>query len=435
MNRRGIRERKCISVLLSFLLILCVVISFALVSQINIKADAVTKVFPSNNTGVISVDELLSDKRGDNETAVGDKSVFDFDSLTSLFSALTGKANATLKDVEDEMAKAQYNSGKAGDGTYTPNTSTTAYSNAFVGSIHYGMNSEDIRSVTSGNNIEVMFGGQVWNVVALTTTGTPSDVKAGDVVLTLMLKNPLDGYKTYWNGFQTATNSNHNEKYSSSYYSGSMIRSILLNGKGSDGNAVKYTENGSSLVALGSGSRATAIANYDSKLGIFTDINAKKNVTNFLVKPKDVLYMQDESYADIETAAGSTNNWKSGQNEASKNKIPSAFGGGTSKWYAGFNAYYQQEKSVYGTAVPGSGQTYSQLSGDQLYFDWGEDLLWLPSWAEVGENGTSAAGTAANSSITGLWALNTNQRAYSNASTTAAQAWLRSGGNITSNYA
>ena len=426
------RERRRISVLLSVLLILCVVTSFALVSQINMKADA-AKVNPTNETGIIPIGELLSSKRGDSATTVGDKSVFDFDSLTSLFNALTGKANATLKDVEDEMAKPQYNSGKAGDGTYTPNTSTTAYSNAFVGSIHYGMNSEDIRSVTSGNNIEVMFGGQIWNVVALTTTGTPTDVSAGDVVLTLMMKNPLDGYKTHWNGWQTPINSNHNEKYTSTFYSASMIRSILLNGKGSDGSAVKYTENGSSLVALGSGTKATAIANYDSKLGIFTDINAKKNVTNFLVKPKDVLYMQDESYADIETAAGSTNNWKSGQNEASKNKIPSAFGGGTSKWYAGFNAYYQQEKSVYGTAVQGSNQTYSP--GDQLYFDWGEDLLWLPSWAEVGEHGTTSAGTAANSSITGLWALNTNQRAYSNASTTAAQAWLRSGANYRSHLA
>ena len=323
--QKTVNAKKRLTVLLSIILVLCVVTSFALVSQINIMADAVTKVFPSNNTGVISVDELLSDKRGDNATAVGDKSIFNIDSLTKLFNALTGKtADATLQDVKDEMAKPQYNSGKAGDGTYTPNTSSTAYSNAFVGSIHYGMNSEDIRSVTSGNNIEVMFGGQIWNVVALTTTGTSADVSKGDVVLTLMLKNPLDGYKTYWNGFQTATNSNHNEKYSSSYYSASMIRSILLNGKGSDGSDVKYTENGSSLVALGSGTKATAIANYDSKLGIFTDINAKKNVTNFLVKPKDVLYMQDESYADIETAASSTNNWKSGQNEASKNKIPSA---------------------------------------------------------------------------------------------------------------
>ena len=429
------RERRRISVLLSVLLILCVVTSFALVSQINMKADA-AKVNPSDETGIIPIGELLSSKRGDSATAVGDKSIFNIDSLTKLFNALTGKtADATLQDVKDEMAKAQYNSGKAGDGTYTPNTSSTDYSNAFVGSIHYGMNSEDIRSVTGGNNIEVTFGGQVWNVVALTTTGTSADVSAGDVVLTLMMKNPLDGYRTNWNGWQTPTSSNHSEKYTSTFYSASMIRSILLNGKGYDGSDVKYTEDGSSLVALGSGTRATAISNYDSKLGIFTDINAKKNVTNFLVKPKDVLYMQDESYADIETAAGSTNNWKSGQNEASKNKIPSAFGGGTSKWYAGWNAYYQQEKSVYGTAVPGSGQTYSQLSDDQLYFDWGNDLLWLPSWAEVGEHGTTSAGTAVNSSITGLWALNTNQRAYSNASTTAAQAWLRSGVNGGSNNA
>ncbi len=419
-----IRGRRRISVLLSVLLILCVVTSFALVSQINMKADA-AKVNPSDETGIIPIGELLSSKRGDSATTVGDKSVFDFDNLTSLFNALTGKANATLKDVIDEMAKPQYNDGKAGDGTYTPNTSTTAYSNAFVGSIHYGMNSEDIRSVTGGNNIEVQFGGLTWNVVALTTIGAPNKVSDGDIVLTLMLKNPLDGYKTHWNGFQTGTKGNHNEKYTSTFYSASMIRSILLNGKGSDGSAVKYTEDGSNLVALGSGIRATAISNYDSKLGIFTDINAKKNVTNFLVKPKDVLYMQDESYADIETAAGSTNNWKSGQNEASKNKIPSGFGGGTSKWYAGWNVHYQQEKSVYGTAVQGSNQTYSP--GDQLYFDWGEDLLWLPSWAEVGEHGTTSAGTAANSSITGLWALNTNQRLYSNASTTATQAWLRSG--------
>ena len=128
------RERRRISVLLSVLLILCVVTSFALVSQINMKADA-AKVNPSDETGIIPIGELLSSKRGDSATAVGDKSIFNIDSLTSLFNALTGKANATLKDVEDEMAKAQYNNGKAGDGTYTPNTSTTAYSNAFVGSI------------------------------------------------------------------------------------------------------------------------------------------------------------------------------------------------------------------------------------------------------------------------------------------------------------
>ncbi len=423
MNRRGIRERRRVSVLLSVLLILCVVTSFALASQINIKADAYTKVFPSNNTGVTSITELLSGNRADSATTVGDKSIFDFDSLTSLFNALTGKTDATLKDVEDEMAKAQYNSGKAGDGTYTPNTSSTDYSNAFVGSIHYGMNSEDIRSVTGGNNVEVQFGGLIWNVVALTTTGASTDVSAGDVVLTLMLKNPIDGYKTNWNGFQTRYNTDHNEKYSSSFYSASKIRSILLNGKDVNGNDVKYTTNGSTLTTLTSG----GIPNYATDWAKFTDPTAAKNVTNFLVKPRDVLYTQDESFYDIRQAAGATTNYGSGQNEASLNKIPSKFGGTGDKWHASINVHYQQEKSKYNTSVQGSNQTYSL--GDQLYFDWSNDLLWLPSWAEVGEHGTNSSAAVANDSITGLWALNTNQRAYSNASTSAEHVWLRSGVN------
>ena len=431
------RERRRISVLLSVLLILFVVTSFALVSQINIMADAVTKVFPSNNTGVISVDELLSDKRGDNETAVGDKSVFDFDSLTSLFSALTGKANATLKDVEDEMAKAQYNDTKAGDNTYIPNTSSNDYSNAYVGSIHYGMNAQDIRDLTGGKNIEVTFGGQVWNVVALTTTGTSADVAAGDVVLTLMLKDPIENYKTYWNGWQQDASGTspkaHTEKYASSYYSSSLIRSVLLNGNDSFGNEVKYATGASSLTSLGVGN---AIAGYTDNWSIFTDTAAKKNVTNFLVKPKDVLYMQDENFYDVLTVNNkldSSHTWGSGQNEASKNKLPSSLGTPASgysqnRWFSQYDSsyyvQYEQEKSVKDTNINLGGTTliYNSANNDPTYFDWAEDFLWLPSWAEVGESGTGTSG------IAGLWALNNAQRKYSNKSSIAAQAWLRSGG-------
>ena len=46
------RERRRISVLLSVLLILCVVTSFALVSQINMKAEA-AKVNPTNEKDII----------------------------------------------------------------------------------------------------------------------------------------------------------------------------------------------------------------------------------------------------------------------------------------------------------------------------------------------------------------------------------------------
>ncbi len=432
-----IRGRRRISVLLSVLLILCVVTSFALVSQINMKADA-AKVNPSDETGIIPIGELLSSKRGDSATTVGDKSIFNIDTLTALFNALSGQlADATLQDVKDEMAKAQYNSGKAGDNTYIPNTSSNDYSNAYVGSIHYGMNAQDIRDLTGGKNIEVTFGGQVWNVVALTSTGTSADVAAGDVVLTLMLKDPIDNYKTYWNGWQQNNSGTspkaHNEKYASSYYSSSLIRSILLNGKDSFGNEVKYATGASALTSLGAGN---AIAGYTDNWSIFTDTAAKKNVTNFLVKPKDVLYMQDENFYDVLTVNNkldSSHTWGSGQNEASKNKLPSSLGTPASgysqnRWFSQYDSsyyvQYEQEKSVKDTNINLGGTTliYNSANNDPTYFDWAEDFLWLPSWAEVGENGTGTAG------IAGLWALNDSQRKYDD-STTAAQAWPRSGNN------
>ena len=389
MNRRGIRERRRISVLLSALLILCVVTSFALFSHINLVAEA-AKVNPTNETGIIPIGELLSSKRGDSATSVGDKSIFDIETLTALFNALTGKANATLKDVEDEMAKAQYNDTKAGDNTYIPNTSSNDYSNAYVGSIHYGMNAQDIRDLTGGKNIEVTFGGQVWNVVALTTTGTSADVAAGDVVLTLMLKDPIENYKTYWNGWQQDASGTspkaHTEKYASSYYSSSLIRSVLLNGNDSFGNEVKYATGASSLTSLGVGN---AIAGYTDNWSIFTDTAAKKNVTNFLVKPKDVLYMQDENFYDVLTVNNkldSSHTWGSGQNEASKNKLPSSLGTPASgysqnRWFSQYDSsyyvQYEQEKSVKDTNINLGGTTliYNSANNDPTYFDWAEDFL------------------------------------------------------------
>ena len=437
--QKTVNAKKRLTVLLSIILVLCVVTSFALVSQINMKADA-AKVNPTNETGIIPIGELLSSKRGDSATTVGDKSIFDIETLTALFNALSGQlADATLQDVIDEMAKAQYNNTKAGDNTYIPNTSTNAYSNAYVGSIHYGMNAQDIRDLTGGKNIEVTFGGHTWNVVALTSTGTSANVAAGDVVLTLMLKDPIQNYKTYWNGWQATSYKAHNEKYASSFYSSSMIRSVLLNGKDSFGNEVKYATGASALTSLGSGN---AIAGYTDNWSIFTDTAAKKNVTNFLVKPKDVLYMQDENFYDVLTVNGkndSSHRWGSGQNEASKNKLPSSLGTPTSgynnnRWYNQYDGtyyvHYEQEKSVKDTNINLGGTTllYNSANNDPTYFDWAEDFLWLPSWAEVGENGTGTAG------IAGLWALNDSQRKY-DAATTASQAWLRSGNNAYSDGA
>ncbi|MDE6275897.1 MAG: hypothetical protein K2M75_05095, partial [Clostridia bacterium] len=412
--------------LISVILILLVACSFVFAGQSNMMACA-GKVNPTNQTDIISIGELLSTDRGNDAKEVGDKSIFDFNNLTALFNALTGQTDATLDDVKAEMDDAQYNDGKFGDKTYVPNTSTNGYSNARVASIHYGMNAEDIRNKTGGKNIDVVFGGHIWEVVTLTTTGqagnTADDMKAGDVVLTLMLKDPIAGYKTKWNDWKSNPNA-FDEKYTSTFYSASKIRSILLNGRDSAGKEVKYsTSANGAFTSLTSGQ----IPNYNTEWAIFTNSTVDKHVTNFLVKPKDVLYMQDENFYDLLVINSSSYEWGSGQNDASKNKMPSSLGTPTptnaysvNRWFDQYdnsiNVHYEQEKSAIGTAMGSNAKYYD---GDPLYFDWGNDYLWLPSWSEVGQDGTG-------SGITGLWALNTAQRKY-NVGTTASHAWLRTG--------
>ena len=159
VNMNNCKNKSRLVGLTSILLVMLVIFSLVLAGQSNISASA-GKVTPTETTSVILIDELLVGTRADTAVTVGDKTIFDYEKLTALFNALTGKtSDATLDDVRAEMGKAEYNNTKAGDRTYIPNTSTNDYSNAYVGSIHYGMNSEDIRKVTKGNNIEVIFGG------------------------------------------------------------------------------------------------------------------------------------------------------------------------------------------------------------------------------------------------------------------------------------
>ncbi|MDE6276434.1 MAG: hypothetical protein K2M75_07880, partial [Clostridia bacterium] len=439
--------------LTSVILILLVIFSFVLAGQNSIIASAgiVTPTLPT--AGTITIGELLNTDRADDATDVGNKSIFNYANLSMLFNKLTGLDDATFDDVVAEMDKDKYNDGKFGDKTYIPNTSTNDYSNAFVGSIHYGMNAEDIRSATGGSNIEVEFGGYIWEVVTLTTTGqagdSAEDMKAGHVVLTLMLKNPLDDYTTKWAawGVPSSEYHNHSNKYSAASYSPSMIRAILLNGKDADGNEVKYATNATTLISLPDADLDSSYGNnkrlpaYKSdavnNLNIFTDKDADKSVTNFLIKPKDVLYQQDENTYDkasinptIITGFGAM------PNDNSKNKLPSAKGMPTptnarsvDRWYQQFNTdktyvsyeYYEQEKSMKGQDIYLTSTTKLHYEDDEpTYFDWGNDYLWLPSYTEVGNDGP------AGGKFIGLWALNNSQRAYGNASSSAAQAWLRS---------
>ena len=60
------------------------------------------------------------------------------------------------------------------------------------------------------------------------------------------------------------------------------------------------------------------------------------------------------------------------------------------------------------------------------YYDWGNDLIWLPSLSEIGQNANALVAVSG-----GLWNLDANQRGISGGYVS----WLRSGGTGNSTYA
>ena len=103
-----------------------------------------------------------------------------------LYNAITGKTNATYADVVSAATQVT--------------------------------NSAQIRSYNNGNDIKVTFGGQVWDVVYLSTTNDNRPI------LTLWLSNAFTTSK--WNTYLADGNTN----YPSDLYGTSYIRALLNNG-------------------------------------------------------------------------------------------------------------------------------------------------------------------------------------------------------------
>ncbi|MDE6361715.1 MAG: hypothetical protein K2L53_01930, partial [Clostridia bacterium] len=242
------------------------------------------------------------------------------------------------------------------------------------------MDSGDIRTANSNRNLVVKLGGKEWIVTALTTKDLSSD---SDVILTLMLKDVA--YNSKWGDWTTIPSANYSANYPATMYSTSYIRAGLLNG------ATEYTTNGSDLLTLSDTEKASLYSKTGGyPFSIYTDTVGTGNITDFLVKPNEVLYQQYENLYDISHVAG--NNWYNAPNDSSKNDIVE------SKWYTnGINAIESKTK----------------------YYDWGNDLIWLPSLSEMGQNLNSIINTKASG---GLWNLDASQRGIS-----AGCAWLRSG--------
>ncbi|MDE7208560.1 MAG: hypothetical protein K2O31_01625, partial [Clostridia bacterium] len=322
------------------------------------------------NADTISTD-LLMDKSTRGTTV--NSTVFNGNALSELYEKLAG-AGADFNTVATKA--------RATKSTYT---------NTSVKTMHAGMDSNEIRIANGGRNIVVKLDGKEWIVVALTTKDTSS---SSDVILTLMLKDVA--YNSQWGTWTPSSSTNWSMSYPATMYSTSYIRAGLLNG------ATNFsTSNGTATTSLTSSQMSTL---YSSGLGtgsypfsIYTDNTEQGNITNFLVKPNEVLYQQYENLRAIATTV--SNNWYQAQNENSKYDVAS------DQWHSNGTIAVQSKPN---------------------YYDWGDDLIWLPSLSETGQNSRSGVNASG-----GLWNLDANQRGV----TGGYCSWLRSGGTADAQYA
>ncbi|MDE7348735.1 MAG: hypothetical protein K2N53_03645, partial [Clostridia bacterium] len=340
-------------------IVICIIVIMALACSVFIGSigENSTQAAVTNNVDVISTDLLLATR----DTSVGGK-VFNAAALDELYAKLAGE-NAVFSDVEDNAREQK-----------------STYTNDSVKSIHSGMDSEDIR-VENGNNIVVKIDGKEWIVTALTTTDNSN---GAHIVLTLLF-NGVTFTSAWGKGNMTTSSTLSSDKYPSNMYSSSYVRASLLNGIGGESGGVKYSADRNSLVPFVD-TDLYGVGGYP--FNIYLDGDASGNITDFILKPRDVLYQQYENLYDLQYT---TNRWFTAQNDASKNAIDS------SKW---------------SVAEP----IQHKIGYDQGYFDWGYDNLWLPSMSEVGQNGSSNVVESG-----GVWNLDVSQRAVGSAY------WLRSG--------
>ncbi|MDE7191667.1 MAG: hypothetical protein K2O35_04305, partial [Clostridia bacterium] len=355
-------------------IVICIIVIMALACSVFIGSigKQSTQAVVINNADTIATD-LLMDKATRGTTVTS--SVFNGNALSELYEKLAGKG----ADFNAVANKAR--------------TKKSTFSETSVKSMHAGMDSGQIRTANGGRNVVVKLDGKEWTVVALSTKDTSS---TSDVILTLMLKDVA--YNSKWGDwYPTNSDKDWSMKYPATMYSTSYIRAGLLNG------AVNYsTSNGTTTTTLTTTEKnklyATGLGTGSYPFSIYTDTNETGHITDFLVKPNEVLYQQYENLRAIATTAG--NDWYQTQNENSKYDVAS------DQWHSN------------GTIA---------VQGKTNYYDWGNDLIWLPSLSETGQNGNNGTGTKVSG---GLWNLDTNQRGVSTGYIT----WLRSGDMYTAQF-
>ena len=347
-----------------------------LVHWLNNERSSINATLTSDTTSYVSVGEIWNKSTGQ----------FDGNNLTTLLRYITGNSSITSLDVTSR------------------------------GSIGQTKSAADIRTSTANGkttsqDVQVTFGGLTWQVVHLTQD------RSGNDIVTLWLSN---NYQEAWandSSLTTAEGAYHGfvngalysdwsadwsnsyaydtDLYPSSMYSTSYIRTVVLNNEGS--------------YATSKTSATSVTQSTDSVFAIYTMDNVAGSVKQYLVTPNQVKYQETEN---ANTQFGDSRYYP---NEA----YGTPNGNGT--WYTSNNENYD-------------------FSSREVYDDWAEDTLWLPSRTETGYSWTTG-------SSAGIWQTSTAQRASntgSDSSTTMGEvgstsgtaynrSWLRSG-NYTTAY-
>ncbi|MDE6492629.1 MAG: hypothetical protein K2L37_05740, partial [Lactobacillus sp.] len=312
------------------------------------------------NTASNIGDLLLTDY-----TSRTDNMVFDSDTLSKLYAALTPVGT----DGTYENMAAQANA------TDTRVTGAT---------LHYGITSQKMRDYNGGNNISVTLGGYEWIAVALTVT----DDADKDPVLTLLLKDSTVMSSQFSTWGATTSSSDWSGDYPAATYSTSYLRANLLNGYRADGTTkIQYSQDKNTLTDF------TPISSHPFE--IFIRDKAVGSLTKYLTKPNDIQFQRtEENYYVVNNLA---QGWMDMANDSLSTTIPADR----------FNS---------------NGGSPHSAQSKPLYNDWGDDYLWLPSVTEMGYDVPSANPDWAKSG--GIW--QTGNDGVDTLRRSQNQYWLRS---------
>ncbi|MCX4363723.1 MAG: hypothetical protein OSJ74_10155, partial [Clostridia bacterium] len=228
-----------------------------------------------NTSDTAKVLNLGSILRNDYET-ISDGRIFDGEVLASLYESITGKSDATLKDVEDLIDSAPQKLG-------SPIVTSAA-----------------MRANSGGKDIVVKFGGYAgstgnyvnyeWNVTSLTTDRTGKNL-----IATLWLANTNNNIVKSSKFSVFGGNNTSNTPYLANLYGTSYVRVKTLNAGG------YYATSTSAVSALQQKDPTNEWAK-------FTMEDVAGSLTDYILTPADVAYQETESFPGIESGAYTTGN-------------------------------------------------------------------------------------------------------------------------------